>query len=141
MTRPDNYGLAARPASWCRKEAAHVLLHGEPPGMYLPRALKEVEAESVAFVVASAHGMATDDYSFPYVATWAGGKDPARAVAATQARVAQASRTIIDASAAAHTDGGRPPGAEAVARAVARRAATVDGAGLAGVEESRSVEL
>jgi hypothetical protein len=53
-------------------EAAHVLLHTSPPGMYLPRPSKEVEAESVAYVVASAHGMSTGDYSFPYVASWAG---------------------------------------------------------------------
>src|SRR6202011_2857938 len=54
--------------AWCRKEAAHVVLHKGPPGQYLPRAVKEVEAESVAYVVASVHGMATDGYSFPYVA-------------------------------------------------------------------------
>ena len=53
-------------------EAAHVLLHQTPPAPHLPRAMKEVEAESVAYVVASVHGMATDDYSFPYVAGWAG---------------------------------------------------------------------
>jgi hypothetical protein len=53
-------------------EAAHVLLHQHPPACFLARALKEVEAESVAYVVASVHGMATDEYSFPYVAGWAG---------------------------------------------------------------------
>ena len=53
-------------------EAAHVLLHQHPPASFLSRALKEVEAESVAYVVASVHGMPTDDYSFPYVAGWAG---------------------------------------------------------------------
>ena len=37
-----------------------------------PGPLKEVEAESVAYVVASVHGMPTDEYSFPYVAGWAG---------------------------------------------------------------------
>ncbi len=67
-------------------EAAHVLLHTDPPGMYLPRPLKEVEAESVAYVVASAHGMPTGDYSFPYVASWAG-ENVAKAVQATQLRV------------------------------------------------------
>ena len=123
-------------------EAAHVLLHGEPPGQFLPRALKEVEAESVAFVVAASHGMATDDYSFPYVATWAGGKDPAKAVAATQARVAQVARTIIGSSAAAHTEGGRPAGVAALAaQSKAQRAVSVEAPGLDGVEGPRSVEL
>ena len=72
-------------------EAAHVLLHAGPPGQFLPRPLKEVEAESVAYVVASAHGMATGDYSFPYVAAWAGVDGP-KAIQATQARVASAAR-------------------------------------------------
>jgi len=101
-------------------EAGHVLGHAEAPGRFLPRPLKEVEAESIAFVVASVHGMATDGYSFPYVAAWAG-EDGARAVAATQARVAQVARTIIDASPAPHATGGRPPGADA-AIAAARAA-------------------
>ncbi len=102
-------------------EAAHCVLHDGPPGQYLPRPVKEVEAESVAYIVASVHGMATDDYSFPYVAGWAG-EDAARAVAATQARVATAARQIIDASPATHGGGGRPPGAEAaVTAAQARR--------------------
>ena len=93
-------------------EAGHVLAHAEAPGQFLPRFLKEVEAESVAYLVASVHGMATDEYSFPYVAAWAG-EDGAKAVAATQARVTQVARTIIDASPAPHVSGGKPPGAEA----------------------------
>jgi hypothetical protein len=87
-------------------EAAHVLLHENPPGRLLSRPVKEVEAESVAFVVAAAHGMATDDYSFPYVATWAGA-DGLKALLATQDRVAQAAREIIGSSGAPHGDGGR----------------------------------
>ena len=64
-------------------EAAHILLH-EPPlaGSELPRHVKEVEAESVAYVVASVHGMPADNYSFPYVARWAG-EGGVRAVQAT----------------------------------------------------------
>lgn len=93
-------------------EAVHVLGHGEAPGWLLARPLEEVEAESVAFVVASVDGMATDGYSFPYVAGWAG-EDGSRAAAATQARVAQVARRIIDASPASRLAGGRPPGADA----------------------------
>jgi hypothetical protein len=91
-------------------EAAHVLLHEAPPGRFLERAVKEVEAESVAFVVAAAHGMRTDGYSFPYVAGWAG-HDAAAAVRATQARVASASKAILAVSPAAHAPGGKVPGA------------------------------
>ncbi len=94
-------------------EAAHVLLHEAPPGRYLPRDLKEVEAESVAFVVAAVHGMDTDEYSFPYVAGWAGDRG-AKAVTETQARVGQAAKAIIAASPADHTLGGRPLGADRV---------------------------
>jgi hypothetical protein len=98
-------------------EAGHCLLHVDPPGYYLPRPVKEVEAESVAFVVAAAHGMHTDDYSFPYVAGWAGGDDPAKAIQATQARVGQAARLIIEASPAPHETGGKVPGAAAAVEA------------------------
>lgn len=107
-------------------EAGHALLHDDFPGRALPRGRKEVEAESVAYVVAAAHGMATDDYSFPYVATWAG-EDAAKEVAVTQARVATAARILLEASPAEHTTGGKVPGVEAAiaaarnARAAARQ--------------------
>lgn len=98
-------------------EAAHVLLHHGPPAASLSRALKEVEAESVAYVVASVHGMLTDEYSFPYVVGWAG-TDADQAVRATQGRVNGAAQAIIAASPAEHAGGARPPGAElALARA------------------------
>ncbi len=98
-------------------EAGHCLLHADPPGRYLPRPLKEVEAESVAFVVAAAHGMPTDDYTFPYVAGWAAGDDPVKAIQATQARVGRAARSIIEASPAPHVPGGKVPGASAAVEA------------------------
>jgi len=108
-------------------EAAHVLMHGEWPGMsHLPRARKEVEAESVAFVVAAAHGMSTDGYSFPYVATWAGlgGKGVAKEIASTQTRVASAVKILLAASPAEYVAGGRVPGVEqAIAALQARNAA------------------
>jgi N-terminal domain of anti-restriction factor ArdC len=112
-------------------EAAHVLLHETAPGMYLRRSRKEIEAESVAFVVADAHGMPTDDYSFPYVAAWAStgrSSDPGREITATQARVAEASKTILGASPAEHIEGGRVPGVEAAVEAARRdrRAAEKD---------------
>jgi hypothetical protein len=94
-------------------EAAHVFLHEGEPGRSLPREAKEVEAESVAYLVAAAHGMPTGDYSFPYVAAWAG-KNGARAVQAVQARVALAARGLIAASPAPCSGGGRPPGPAAV---------------------------
>ena len=106
-------------------EAAHVLLHAGDPGRDLPRGLKEVEAESVAFVVAAVHGMPTDEYSFPYVAAWAGDQG-AKAVGATQARVARAAKTIIAASPAEHGPGGRSPGVEALVDHGRRAGVTIE---------------
>jgi hypothetical protein len=71
----------------------------------------EVEAESVAFIVAEAHHLPAGDYSFPYVAGWAG-PDGLEVVRATAARVAASARQIIAASTADHTTGGRAPGLE-----------------------------
>ena len=98
-------------------EAAHVLLHQSSAGRDLPRPLKEVEAEIVAYVVASVHGMPTDDYSFPYVAGWAG-EDPDKAIRETQARVNVAARAIIAESPAEHTVGSKPPGTDLAVAAV-----------------------
>jgi len=100
-------------------EAAHVLLHQNLPGRDLPRPLKEVEAESVAYVVASVHGMPSDDYSFPYVAGWAG-EESDKAIRETQARVNSAARAIIAESPAEHTAGSKPPGTD-LAVAAARQ--------------------
>jgi hypothetical protein len=117
-------------------EAAHVLLHQSFPACDVPRALKEVEAESVAYVVASVHGMPTDEYSFPYVAGWAG-EDADKAIRGTQARVNAAAQTVIAASPAEHTAGAKPPGTDlaiAQVRRLEREAATaqVDSSGLRG---------
>jgi hypothetical protein len=78
----------------CAHELAHVLLHtGE--NCALPRAVREVEAESVAFIVCSAGGgMDTAGYTLPYVAHWSNG-DTAL-VAATGERVAACARHILD---------------------------------------------
>jgi len=102
-------------------EAGHVLLHEGPPGQFLPRPLKEVEAESVAYIVSAAHGMATGSYSWPYVSVWAG-EVGARALLLTQDRVSRAARSILDASPAPHGTGGRAPGAEAALLAAGQRA-------------------
>jgi antirestriction protein ArdC len=52
-------------------EIAHALLHEK----FDDRALAELEARSTAYVVCQALGLDTSDYSFGYVATWAGGGD------------------------------------------------------------------
>jgi len=54
-------------------ELAHALLHES----YDDRALAELEAESTAYVVCQVLGIDSGDYSFGYVATWAGDGDQA----------------------------------------------------------------
>ena len=76
-------------------------------------------------IVADAHGMATGDYTFPYVTAWAG-QDGVKAVRATATRVASAAKAIIEASTATHGTGGRAPGLDPAlqARRDTARAAT-----------------
>ncbi|MHB1783424.1 MAG: serine/arginine repetitive matrix protein 2 [Acidimicrobiales bacterium] len=107
-------------------EAAHVLLHDPAAGVRLSREVREVEVEveveveAVAFVVAADHGMATNDYSFPYVASWAG-DGGLEVVRESTSRVASAAREIISCSPADHYPGGRVPGVD-LAIAAARSA-------------------
>ena len=61
-------------------EMAHQKLHSLHPGEGEPeekltRSRKEVEAESVAFIVSYHYGIDTSDYSFGYIAGWSDGKD------------------------------------------------------------------
>ncbi len=58
-------------------EAAHKLLHDPKSEIVTaksPRNEKEVQAESVAFMVAEKFGIDTSEYSFPYIASWSEGK-------------------------------------------------------------------
>jgi hypothetical protein len=78
------------------------------------RAVKEVEAESTAFVVCSALGLDTSRFSLPYVAHWAtrepgtseaDEKKPESVVAATGERIRKASAVLLEALLPAeHTD-------------------------------------
>ena len=56
-------------------ETAHALLHNpEASSSQSTRETKEVEAESVAYVVCQYFGLDTSDYSFGYIAGWSSGK-------------------------------------------------------------------
>jgi DNA primase len=55
-------------------ELGHALLHdpADFDGTTLACCgIQEVEAESIAYLVAATHGLTTDDYTFPYVTSWA----------------------------------------------------------------------
>ena len=99
-------------------ELGHVMLHGgrradDNVDAGLHRGVAEVEAESVALMVAAAHGMSTEDYTVPYVASWAGtvpGRDPVEAVQGTAERVRGAAVRILDDLETAQIGDGNPPG-------------------------------
>ena len=79
-------------------ELAHVLLHDPmvDPAWAMPcREVKEVEAESVAYLVAAHEGLNTADYTFGYVAGWANDRTGAD-MAATATRIMAAARTITE---------------------------------------------
>ena len=64
------------------------------------RGMKEVEAESIAFVVAHLLGLDTSDYSYAYIANWSlavnGDIDPIRATAERVIRIAQTMAAALD---------------------------------------------
>jgi len=83
-------------------ELGHVLLHHPTDPDHSStadcRGRGEVEAESVAYLVAAEHGLATDGYTFAYVAGWAADVDherPEDVVRDTGTRVLTAARTIL----------------------------------------------
>lgn len=82
-------------------ETAHSILHstaqmearkaeGKEP---FSREDREVQAESVAYIVADRYGLDTSEYSFPYVASWAG---DAKKILANLSEIKSAANTIID---------------------------------------------
>lgn len=95
-------------------ELAHVLLHGpENPDASGHRGIGEVEADSVALMVAAAHGMDTYDYTIPYVSGWAATvpeKSPVEVVQATGERVRKTAATILDQLSTPQIGNGDPPG-------------------------------
>ena len=76
-------------------ELAHALLHEDSDA---ERGLKELEAESVAFIVCDALGLDAGAWSFGYVAGWAGGGEQAlAAIKATGARIQRTADQILSA--------------------------------------------
>lgn len=81
-------------------ELGHALLHDPDGGSGAPlsdRRFCELEAESVAFVVCDALGLASDDYSFGYVASWAGGEKAAEAIQSSGSRIQRAADRVLEA--------------------------------------------
>lgn len=94
-------------------ELAHIRLHGPDHEALGHRGIGEVEAESVALLVAAAHGMDTQDYTIPYVAGWAAAVPDTDAVAVVQQtgeRVRRAAVAILEALPTEQISAGNPPG-------------------------------
>ncbi|MGV1078382.1 MAG: rhodanese-like domain-containing protein [Candidatus Nanopelagicales bacterium] len=63
---------AAQAVKTLAHELGHVLLHAPADGARPAcRGIVEVEAESVAYLMTTSHGMDTAGYSFAYIASWA----------------------------------------------------------------------
>ncbi|PZR77653.1 MAG: hypothetical protein DLM65_15230 [Candidatus Aeolococcus gillhamiae] len=76
-------------------ELGHAYLHADGA---TDRALAELEAESVAFIVMSTLGIDSDEYSFGYVATWVGGDADAAesSLRASGSRITRAAAIVLD---------------------------------------------
>jgi DNA primase len=114
-------------------ELAHVLLHdpGDFPagGTAGCRGSREVEAESVAYLIAADAGLDTADYTFAYVAGWAAETgDVEAALRASAARVLATAHQVLEATAAELA--APEPAADQLAAATAELAART-GAGAA----------
>lgn len=78
------------------KTLAHELAHAMLHEGFANRALAELEAESVAYVVCAALGVDSSDYSFGYVAGWSGGGDEAiTAIKASGSRIQTTADRIL----------------------------------------------
>jgi antirestriction protein ArdC len=86
-------------------ELGHAILHADRAGLCREQA--ELEAESVAYIVCAGLGIDTSEYSFGYLAVWAGGGEQARrAIAESAQRIQTGAHRVLDAV---------TPGAEEVA--------------------------
>jgi antirestriction protein ArdC len=72
VTVADRLGEAAAVKTLAH-ELAHILLEHDQVDYHGNRGRCECEAESTAYLVCSELGLASDSYSFPYVASWAKG--------------------------------------------------------------------
>lgn len=128
-------------------ELGHVMLHG--PGRddltadAAPhRGIAEVEAESVALMIGAGHGLTTDDYTIPYVASWASsvpGKTPVEVVQSTAERVRRAAVAILDKLDTPQVGDGNPP--ELDREALAAKQGVKQGVAPARTAAQRQVEV
>jgi len=77
-------------------ELGHAILHADRAGLCREQA--ELEAESIAYIVCAGLGIDTSEYSFGYLAVWAGGGEQARhGIAESAQRIQTAAHRVLDA--------------------------------------------
>ena len=78
-------------------EITHALLHNPDAikGRKTDRDTQEIEAESTAFIVSSLLGLDTSEYSFEYIANWAG-KDNLKAVNSAMKNIQDTANQLYD---------------------------------------------
>lgn len=91
--RVESRNRPAQQVKTLAHELAHALLHE----VTADRALAELEAESTAYVVCRSLGLDSGDYSFGYVACWAGGgPEAAAAITSSGTAIQRAAAAILD---------------------------------------------
>jgi hypothetical protein len=83
----------AQRAKTLAHELGHAILHED--AKHMERELVELEAESVAYVVCQSFGLETGDYSFGYVAGWAGAEKAQELILESAKRIQSAAKTIV----------------------------------------------
>ena len=80
-------------------EVSHALLHDrevmDAEGVLKDRTTKEVEAESIAYIVCNHFGLDTSEYSFTYIASWCESKDM-KALRASMDTIRKTSAEVIE---------------------------------------------
>jgi N-terminal domain of anti-restriction factor ArdC/IrrE N-terminal-like domain len=78
-------------------EVAHSLMHGgDDYRVHTKKSLLELEAESVAYLVAIAFGLDTSGYSFPYIACWQETEDALANLKASGERIRKTAALVLD---------------------------------------------
>ena len=83
-------------------EVAHLRMHQHQEiassGSVMCRGIREIEAESVAYILLSHHGLSTGGSSFRYVASWAAAvnkREPEKVIERTGNRVVAVARRLV----------------------------------------------
>jgi antirestriction protein ArdC len=77
-------------------EWGHHILHAKDKEEKVAQDIRELEAESVAFIVCNKLGIDTSDYSFGYLTGWGQGEEATAKIKASGERIQKASNEILE---------------------------------------------